>query len=336
MDELEQVVAGEEQSTGTEIHTDPKVEVSAGEESTAEDTGGGGGVGQEAASNTEAAYQPNYKFKVRGLDDEEDEDGDELEFDEFVRGVVTSKEQEDKLRDLYTRAYGLDAIKPRHQKLQERFQNVAQHYQKLDGTVREILSLRDSGDYGAFLQKVGIETPKLAQWLVNQIRQQELPPEERKTHDELEALRREVRALKTGDAGTSQAALAAATEAYEEELHEAIREPNTRNLIREYDKRVGEKGAFEEFVLDYGSRYHRKHGKNIRPAKAVRECLRLLGLDSQASSQDAQPSGTAQPKSVNAPKVAVLPNTGSSASGTPVKRPKSLADLKTLAKGGSL
>ena len=45
-----------------------------------------------AAAASEPAYAPNYKFKVKDK---------ELEFDDFVRGAVTSKEHEAKLRDLY-------------------------------------------------------------------------------------------------------------------------------------------------------------------------------------------------------------------------------------------
>jgi hypothetical protein len=328
----EEVNQGTEIAEGGHAAEEPSVEASSGEEA-----GEGAEEGAAAAAQAQEQYTPNFKFRVRGLDEEEDDDGDELEFDEFLRGVVTNKETEEKLRDLYTRAYGLDAIKPRHQKLQERYQAVTKDYGKLDGTIRDILRLRDEGDYGAFLQKVGIPTTKLAEWLVSEIQAQQLPPEERRIHEERARLARENRELRSGREQASEHDLSLASQIYHEELQEEMREEDVRPLIRAYDKRMGERGAFEEFVLDYGSRYYQRHGKNIRPAKAVRECLRILGLDTQAPSQGAQPSGSAQPKPVvTAPKVAVIPNTGPSASGTPVKKPKSIADLKKLANGQSL
>src|SRR5688500_3044500 len=53
-------------------------------------------------------YTPNYKFKV--MDEEK-------EFDDFLKGAIKTKEDEEKLRDIVTKAYGLDAHKKTHETL---------------------------------------------------------------------------------------------------------------------------------------------------------------------------------------------------------------------------
>lgn len=47
-------------------------------------------------------YSPDYKFKVRN---------EEFEFDEKLRPLVTNKDVEDHLRDLYTKSHGIDYLK---------------------------------------------------------------------------------------------------------------------------------------------------------------------------------------------------------------------------------
>lgn len=297
---------------------------------------------EDGAQAAAAAYEPNFKFRVHN-DEEEDEDGEEQEFDEFVRGAIKDKESEDRIRDLYTRAHGLDALKPRHQKLQERFSTVAQHYGKLHQTVQDILRSRDEGDYATFLEKSGVKVGALAEWLMGQIKLNNMSPEERRPHEELSALRREVAELRRGRGAVEDHSSEAAVSVYEDDFRDALRDPSVKKARKAYDERVGESGAFEEFVLDYGSRYYRKHGKNLRPAKAVRECLKVLGLESSAPSQGAQGapsqgatgSGAAR-KVVAQPKTAFLPNTGSSAASATSKKPQSIKDLKKLANGGSL
>ncbi len=244
------------------------------------------------------------------------------------------------MRELYTKARGLDAVKPRHEKLQQRYQQVSQHYGKLDQTVRNILKARDEGDFDTFLEKTNIPVEKLATWLMQKIQRSQLPEGERSVHNELENTRRELRQLRDGGQIQGGQQFDSVVDHYEEDLKDAMRAEDTRPLVKDYDKRMGERGAFEEFVIDYGSRYYRKHGKNVRPATAVRECIRILGLQSQAPSQGAQPSGQQgsqqQNRVIPAKRPTVLPNTGSSASSPTEKRPRNLADLKKLAKGGSL
>lgn len=50
----------------------------------------------------EPEYSPNYSFKVRN---------EEMQFDERLKPLVTSKDVEDHLRDLHTKAHGLDYLK---------------------------------------------------------------------------------------------------------------------------------------------------------------------------------------------------------------------------------
>jgi hypothetical protein len=59
---------------------------------------------QETESETEetSEYKPNFTYKVKD---------EEFEFDEFLRNSVTSTDQEEALRDLYTRSRGLDGYK---------------------------------------------------------------------------------------------------------------------------------------------------------------------------------------------------------------------------------
>ena len=105
----------EESSTPTETATTTETTVETSAEST-ETT-------PEVETTTEAVnteetpvesnvYEPNFSYEVKG---------ESKEFPEFLRAAITSKENEDELRDMFTKLDGFDGIKESRAKIEEEF-----------------------------------------------------------------------------------------------------------------------------------------------------------------------------------------------------------------------
>src|SRR5690606_24340502 len=61
------------------------------------------GTGAQAGtSDATQAWKPSFKFKVKDK---------ELEFDDFVKPIIKTKDLEQKFKDLYEKAHGLDEVK---------------------------------------------------------------------------------------------------------------------------------------------------------------------------------------------------------------------------------
>jgi hypothetical protein len=71
----------------------------------------------------DGGWEPNYGFKVKD---------EEHEFDDWVRPAIQSKEHEEKLRELYTKAFGLDGVKSRLEENERRFQDVHGKYSSVN------------------------------------------------------------------------------------------------------------------------------------------------------------------------------------------------------------
>jgi hypothetical protein len=103
-----------ENPESTEETNTETIEASA--ESTPEEVATPETTPEESAEITEAevaAYEANYGYEVKG---------EKKEFAEFLRGSITNLEQENELRDMYTRALGMDEIKESRTKLESEFQ----------------------------------------------------------------------------------------------------------------------------------------------------------------------------------------------------------------------
>ena len=115
-------------------------------------------------------YEPNYSYKVRD---------EERAFDERFRPVVTDKETEEALRDLYTRADGLDTYK---QKVSAYEDSVRQHQERvsqLQGGFNTLKEYREKGDYRQLFNAIGVKNDDILKYAYSVAQEDELPEEQR-------------------------------------------------------------------------------------------------------------------------------------------------------------
>lgn len=91
-------------------------------------------------------YEPNKKFKVHD---------DEFEFDKVFDPILTSKEVEEKLRDLHAKAYGLEAVKTSRDKIKTDFDEVKKEIEQITPAkelYKKALELAEKKDYESATQ----------------------------------------------------------------------------------------------------------------------------------------------------------------------------------------
>lgn len=294
-------------------------------EVTGADAGGDG--------NTPPEYVPNRKYKFS-----DPEKGDtEAEFDEWVNPYL-SKDSEDKFRDLFSKAKGVDLLKADREKVRAQRAAVEQEYAGFKQNVQEVLSLKDK-DLGIFCDRIGLSRPQLAKWLLTQLEAEEklkdLPEPLRNMYTEVQELKKQNLELTKTLSGTQSSGLQAATQALTYEVNTVMAKPEIAALVTEYDTRRGKPGAFYQQVVREGELEHARTGKDIPAGEAVNRALETLALQLQAPSQGATPNGQgAAPKTVvvQQTKPATIPNVGNGTAAATNKRPRSVDDLRKLAK----
>lgn len=278
------------------------------------------------------AYEPNFKYRV----------GDsELEFDERVRSVVTSKEHEDYLRDLYTKAHGLDLAKSRHEEKQKEWQKTFSEYSQLQetfGKVQDSFSKLDAikdSDFGLFQKRLQISDQAVLRRALEIAQVHDNPQErdrlERSYQDRIQKQDYQDRLSHDQQAFRQQSQTMQA-QLHEMKMAQAMANQEIQKFASEYDRRLGQPGAFVEEVNRLGTiEYHASNGRYLDPSVAVSQAhQRLSKLIGPLN--EAVPASTPQAKDPEAPKRPALPNMGTGRTGTAVsKKPRTLDDIRKLA-----
>lgn len=276
-----------------------------------------------------AAYQVNKKFKV--LDKEQ-------EFDDFIASGIKDADSEKKVRELYEKAYGLDHVKQERatekaarESVEKNFQNLVNEIQQVSGHVR-------NKDFGRLCSELQINRNDLAAWLVQQHELEEklgtLPEPVRKIYNEhgnlkaqVDTLSQQLEVMKTGTVDS-------AVQARATELKSSLSEPSVAKFVTDFDTRLGKAGAFEDMVMRHGNNEWQLHQKDLSAKQAVDEVLKILGHQTETPSPVVTPnqSATQKPVVIPAPKATVIPNVGQGSASSAMKRPRSLDELRKIAK----
>lgn len=257
------------------------------------------------------AYTPNYVFTAYDK---------EHQFEDWSKPLITSKEVEDSMRSLYSKAYGFDTVKGKLQKTRE-------EYDSLNGSIDILREHVKNRDFDSFFKHVNIPNEWIMEWAVKRAQYQNLSPEDRRAYDEQLELRRQntelQRQLQYGTQQTNEAL----TKAKEVELDVALQSPEISQVMRDFDASRGKIGAFREQVIMHAYANELATGRTVSAKEAVDNLLALMGrtLGTQPMAPQA---ANANPNNVAKP---VIPNIKASG-GSPVKKQiRSIAELKEYA-----
>lgn len=287
--------------------------------------------GGEAAAPTATppTYTVNPVYKVKNM---------EKKFPEWLLPVVKDQKTEEQVREILSKADGVDFIKQDRQALKERTQQyeqrIQQHYAPMEQAVNRFVHFRQQKDFDGCFQVLGIQPQEVLQWA---LKYAQMPPEARDASHRATA-----QSLQAMDAQTQQQLMQQQYQQQlvqyrERELDFTLARPDVSTAIQAFDAQHGA-GAFRAEVVRRGQ-FYAYQGKDISADEAVNETLKLLGplmsapqVPTQSVGQvPAQTAPEAQAPQAQAAKP-VIPNIQGRGTSPAKVVPKSLADLRKLGK----
>jgi hypothetical protein len=278
-----------------------------------------------AAANANAApapFTPNYKFKSGEV---------EGEVDEFLRPIIKDADTEAKIKDLYTKAFGLDKVKTRLTGEVESWKGkateVTEKYGKLSESLSALSHHINRGDFDSFFGALKIPEAKVYQWLQKKLQEQDMTPEQR---SDLQRQREEGNKLYLLERQNQE--LMQRQEQFQAQqnqvmLDQTLSSPEIASIAQDFDARVGVPGTFRQEVIKRGITLYHLHGRD--PHEVVADLMGTIGkvftpaagaTGLQANTQAAVPQ-----------KPPVIPNVQGKSS-SPVKTaPKSIKELREKA-----
>lgn len=303
MEELNSEVA---ETTSTEAVETGPVDIAAPKEEGLEV-----GNAEEAVTPADPEYVPNLKFKA--FDEEK-------EFDEWVKPLIKSKEEEEKFRDLYSRAHGIERYKSDFHTTKQEVTNLKQGIESLKEHLR-------NDDFDSFFQETNIPMDKVWNWVKQKLAYSELSPEEKQRYDETWRLKRERSQLsKTNQTVTSQFQEAQVRQK-QLELDYVCSTPDVSQAMKSFDERIGKSGAFVDFVIQKGLAKEQLTGRECSVQEAVQEVMSLIkafGGNQVAQAAAANANGVVAAKGTKP----LLPNIQGKAVSPVKKKPGSFKELR--------
>lgn len=249
----------------------------------------------------EPAWAPNYKVKAYDQ---------EFEIPEMYRSLM-NKENEREVRRIFEKAYAVDVMSPKMEKLRSEYEQVQSKYSDVEPkytTIQKNLDrlgkMVELGDFDSFFQAIQIPEGTLQKWMYNKLQANSLPPEQRELYNrEIELRKRAYQAeLEKDQLQEAHSQDQATLNQYQvekrtQDLQLQLSKPDVKQVAQAFNSRMGE-GAFEKEVIQRAQWVAKTEGKDLTAEEAVQAVLKLVGPvqgTMAEGSMQTQPGQTSKP-----------------------------------------
>lgn len=282
----------------------------------------GEGVVEGEQTPPPPAYEPNFKFNVRGQ---------EMEFDEQIRPFVKDKETEEYVRTLMAKAHGLESVQTARDKYKSELEEVRPRFENIMGELQKMAYYREQGNLDLVFQTLGLTEEQVLNYAAQRIQYQQMTPEQRQAYDSSVRQQAHTYDLSQQNQTLQQRYESQLQQMKDQEINLVLSRPDVASFAQQFDQRMGQSGAFKDAIWQRGQYHAMVNQVDIPVQQAVDEVLKMVGAGTLEPPQAAptqtqapQPPASQQP----AAKPPVIPKvSGSGAS--PTRQPvKSIADLR--------
>lgn len=267
------------------------------------------------------AYTPDFKVKIKGK---------ELEIDEMFRGLIKDQDSEKKVKEVFEKAYGIDAVKADRAAIKQEHEsfksNVIPYLQVYD----QFTQLRDQGNLGAAFKVAGISDEQVFEYALHRLQMEQNPVLAKTYQAQQEQSLKELELTRKVQTYEQQEQSAAEQKFYQEfeqslETHSA--------LVNQVNAKFGSEDFFKDEVIAYGLAQMQR-GNQLTPTQATEAVVNKYKQFFPAITQPSMPQAsapTAPQAAAPAPRPATLPNVGGSAASPVKKQVRTMEDLQKAA-----
>lgn len=250
---------------------------------------------------------------------------EEKEFDDIVKPLIKDEDSYKYFQDLFTARDGIGLAKEERDEVQEKLDT-------LNTSLNTVNKFVQQGDAASFIQALGLPKKMFIDYAINELKYQELPPEERARIDSENQERLRMHQLEIQNETLQSQYVSQQRAQRMMELDNGLQSPDILPLANEYDARVGKPGAFKQFTIDRGIYHHQVNNRDISATEAITESIELLGLKAVGTpNQNNVQAGTQGHQQVHPAQKPVIPNIqGRGTSPVGRRAPNSIDDIRQI------
>lgn len=258
-------------------------------------------------------YTPDYSYKFKD---------ETRNFDERFTSAIKTKEDEDTLRDLYTRADGLDSYKDKYTGLEGKYGELETKSQSLVGGFETLQGLVDKKDMRGLAQALGLKNEDILDYSESLLDEEELPEKERQLVQQNREMTSRMAKMEQQMSGLNTQAASHDYNREKQEVETMIASEQFNPIAKGMEK-MG-LNVFDQVVSE-GINMANSNGRNPTPIEVMNLVAKKYGMFAQQEEEiitNNDQLGGRQP---------TLPSVKGTAGSSVGKGPKSLADLYKLA-----
>lgn len=282
-----------------------------------------GGATAVVGADGKVSYVPNFKYRAAGV---------EKEVDPFFHGLIKDAESEKKVKDFFTKADAFEFVNGKNKEFEKNFGSLQSDYNQVSGVVSKFNGAVASDDLSSAFRLAGITKEKVFQWTQKQLQIMDMPPEQRQQHEQFEQATRQKSELEEKVQALEQKYQGQAVQARTMQLDSALSRPDVAKFADAWDRNTGP-GSFKNFVVEQAQQVYYTSQQDISPEQAVQLVMQRFGKLVNVGETAAQSSQVvAQAAGQQQTTPPVIPNVPGKAASPIKKVPRSIDDLKKLAR----
>jgi hypothetical protein len=256
------------------------------------------------------AYTPDFKVKIKGK---------ELEIDEMFRGLIKDSDSEKKVKEVFEKAYGIEAVKADRASIKQEHEsfktNVMPYLQVYD----QFTTLRDQGNLGAAFKVANITDEQVFEYALQKLQMEQNPTLAKTYQAQQEQSVKELE-LSRKVAMYEQQNQASAEQTFYAEFEQSL--DTHAPLVAQVNAKFGSDDFFKEEVIAYGLAQQQK-GNSLSPMQATEAVVSKYKQLFPTSQAPSMPQASAP-----APRPHTLPNVGNSSASPVKKQVRTMEDLQ--------
>lgn len=283
------------------------------------------------------AYTPNYKYQTLLQ---------EKEIEEFWRPLIKDKDSEKKIVDLLTKVDGFDHVKAGRDRLSQEHQSLTEDFKETRALVDRVEGSLKRGDLSSVFRTLGVTPEQIFKWTHSQLQRMELPEDQRRAFEEAENLKSQQYDHQQQMAQYQKMYEDQAVQARAMHLDLVLSRAEVAKASESWDQLMGQQGAFRDLIVQEAQTAWYQRGQDLSAEQAVQLVMTKFG---KIMNQPQLPGVQVSPEAISVPQAQtmpqqqapqvhppqakpVIPNINGKGAAPIKKVPKSLDDLKKMAK----
>lgn len=277
-----------------------------------------------------SAFTPNYKYKAALQ---------EKEIEEFWRPLIKDADSENKVKDFLSKLDGFEYVKSSRDKLQQQFESLTSDYQSQSQVVQRVEGALERGDLTSAFRQLGLKDEDIYKWTQQKLQMLELPPDQRRALEDAEQNRLQSFDLEEQKSQMQRMYEEQAVQVRTMQLEMVLSRPEVSTAAQSWDSLTGELGAFRDLIIQEAQNAFYQSGIDLTAEQATQRVMQRFGKVMNQGVSQAQPQAVPPVQTYAAPNQPVVPQAKpiipnvNGKGAAPIKKvPKSLDDLRKLAK----